>query len=584
MVKITQKAKCTVAVKLGLVALALSIPLIFSSRAHAAEGDLFVTDLETNSVVVYSTDGTQRVFATGLDSPQGLGFDQVGDLYVADGGSGNIYKYTADATRTLFASGLNGPVGLAYSSLSNDLVVAENGANQVTSINADGTVDTTFPIASPLGIAIRNLSKDASIPALNTTWAVSNPDPADSFVQERIDGSGINTFLQMLDPRAIAFTANPVETDYASAYISTGDDMPGDGMGSIWAIGTTAGSNGSFSNTVSLFATGLGDPRGMAFRRMLFDPAGIGTLFVADTSNGQIWQITPPPNHSQTVFVTGGQPNYLAFETILAGKPENISTRGQVLTGENVLIVGFIVTGDAGTEKTVVLRGLGPSLADATPPVTGVLADPFLELHYPDGTVVSNDNWMDNSAEDIATLEGIDGGALVPTNAAESVLVTTLAPGAYTAILSGVGGTTGVGMVEAYDTNPTDPGEFGNISTRGYVSGGDDVLIGGFILGPENEADRVLVRAIGPELTSAGIASALLDPMLDLYDSNGNLLKSNDNWADTAEGEISATGLAPTDPSESAILANLRAGAYTAIVSGVNGATGVALVEVYHVP
>ena len=572
------------AVKLGLVALALSMPFMFSRRAHAAEGDLFVTDLATNSIVVYSTDGTQRVFATGLNSPQGLAFDPVGNLYVADGGSGNIYKYTADATRTTFATGLNGPVGLAYSSLSNDLAVAENGADQVTSLKADGTVDTSFTIASPLGIAIRNLAKNAQIPALNTTWVVSNPDPTDSFVQERIDGSAINTFLKMLDPRAIAFTANPVTTDYASAYVSTGDDTAGDGMGSIWAIGTTADSNGSFTNTVDLFATGLGDPRGMAFRRMLFDPMGIGTLFVADTSNGQIWQITPPPNPSQTVFVTGGQPNYLAFETILAGKVENISTRGQVLTGDNVLIVGFIVTGDVGTEKTVVLRGLGPSLANATPPVAGVLADPFLELHYPDGTVVSNDNWMDNSAQDIATLEGIDGGALVPTNAAESVLVTTLAPGAYTAILSGVGGSTGVGMVEAYDTNPTDSGEFGNSSTRGYVSGGDDVLIAGVILGPDNEAARVLVRAIGPELTDAGVASALLDPMLDLYDGNGNLLKSNDDWADTAEGEISATGIAPTDPRESAILANLRAGAYTAIVSGKNGATGVALVEVYHVP
>ena len=522
----------------------------------------------------------QRVFATGLNSPQGLAFDPVGNLYVADGGSGNIYKYTADATRTTFATGLNGPVGLAYSSLTNDLAVAENGADQVTSLKADGTVDTTFAISSPLGIAIRNLAKNDQITAVNTTWVVSNPDLPDSLVLEKIDGIAMpNTFLEMLDPRAITFTANPVTTDYASAYVSTGD-----GMGSVWAIGTTADSNGNLTNTVDLFASGLGDPRGMAFRRMLFDPMGIGTLFVADTSNSQIWQITPPPNPGQTVFVTGGQPNYLAFETILAGKVENISTRGQVLTGDNVLIVGFIVTGDVGTEKTVVLRGLGPSLANATPPVAGVLADPFLELHYPDGTVVSNDNWMDNSAQDIATLEGIDGGALVPTNAAESVLVTTLAPGAYTAILSGVGGSTGVGMVEAYDTNPTDSGEFGNSSTRGYVSGGDDVLIAGVILGPDNEAARVLVRAIGPELTDAGVASALLDPMLDLYDGNGNLLKSNDDWADTAEGEISATGIAPTDPRESAILANLRAGAYTAIVSGKNGATGVALVEVYHVP
>ena len=172
MIKTKQRAKCTVAVKLGLVALALSVPLIFSRRAHAAEGDLFVTDLETNSIVVYSTDGTQRVFATGLDSPQGLGFDPLGNLYVADGGKRQHLQICSrcDSNHFRYWTERSGRAGLLQ--YDNDLVVAENGGNQVTSLKADGTLDTTFPIASPLGIAVRNLSKDASIPAVNTTWAV----------------------------------------------------------------------------------------------------------------------------------------------------------------------------------------------------------------------------------------------------------------------------------------------------------------------------------------------------------------------------------------------------------------------------
>ncbi len=254
----------------------------------------------------------------------------------------------------------------------------------------------------------------------------------------------------------------------------------------------------------------------------------------------------------------------------------NISTRLDVETGDNVMIGGFIVTGTQ--PKKVIVRGIGPSLG--TLGVAGALADPVLELHEPDGTVVTNDNWKDTQeAEIMAT-------TLAPSNDLESAIVETLNPGAYTAIVSGKNGGTGIGLVEAYDLDSTVDSKLANISTRGLVQTGDNVMIGGFIvLGPNPQ--NVIVRAIGPSLAST-VAGALADPMLELHDSNGTVLASNDNWRDTQEAQITATGLAPANNAESAIVMTLPSSltgiGYTAIVTGVNGTTGVALVDVYTLP
>jgi hypothetical protein len=206
-----------------------------------------------------------------------------------------------------------------------------------------------------------------------------------------------------------------------------------------------------------------------------------------------------------------------------------------------------------------------------------------LELHYPGGAVRVNDDWMQNSATDQATIKA---NGLAPKDPSESALVVTLNPGAYTAILRGKNNTTGIGMVEAFDINKTVDSEMGNISTRGLVQDGDDVMIGGFIIDPSQTAARVLIRGIGPSLAKANppVPNPLANPYLELHDGNGMLINSNDNWQDTAKGEIAATGIAPTNPAEAAILANLRSGPYTAIVKGAKGGTGVALVEVYHLP
>jgi hypothetical protein len=246
----------------------------------------------------------------------------------------------------------------------------------------------------------------------------------------------------------------------------------------------------------------------------------------------------------------------------------NISTRGLVETGDNVLIGGFIITGTQ--PKAVILRAIGPSL-----PVAGAMADPTLELHDGAGTLIaSNDNWMDASNK-----QAIIDTTIPPTNNLESAILTSLLPGAYTAIVSGVNNSSGIALVEAYDLDQTVDSELANISTRGLVGTGDNVLIGGFIvLGVD--AQKVIVRAIGPTLPVTG---KLADPTLELYDSNGMLLAMDDNWQDdpVQEAEIIATGIPPTDPRESALVETLAPAAYTAIVRGKNDSTGIALVEVY---
>lgn len=242
----------------------------------------------------------------------------------------------------------------------------------------------------------------------------------------------------------------------------------------------------------------------------------------------------------------------------------NISTRGLVQTGDNVLIGGFIVTGTK--PKKVIIRGIGSSLGGAN--IASPLADPTLELHSGSTIMASNDNWQDTQSA------AIRATGIPPENDLESAIIATLDPGPYTAVLAGKNAGTGVGLVEVYDLNPAADSNLGNISTRGFVKAGDDVLIGGFIL---RNAAKVLVRALGPSLAGDGVSNSLADPLLELHAQDGSLIASNDNW----KAEIEATGIPPTQDKESAISQTLPPGNYTAIVRGLNDTTGNALVEVY---
>jgi len=267
----------------------------------------------------------------------------------------------------------------------------------------------------------------------------------------------------------------------------------------------------------------------------------------------------------------------------------NISTRAFVQTGDNVVIGGFIVQG---TEpKKVIIRAIGPELSQYGIP--NPLYNPTLELHDGTGALIgSNDNWMSTIIGGIIThnqVSDVMDSGHAPTDGRESAIVADLPAGNYTAIVRGVNNMTGVALVEVYDLSPETNSILGNISTRAFVQTGDNVMIGGFIVAG-TESKRVIVRAIGPELTQYGVPDALNNPTLELHNGTGALIASNDNWLHTIVGGIITSdqtqairnsGYAPGDVRESAIIADLPPGNYTAIVRAVDNMTGVALVEVY---
>src|SRR6266542_142183 len=251
----------------------------------------------------------------------------------------------------------------------------------------------------------------------------------------------------------------------------------------------------------------------------------------------------------------------------------NLSTRGLVSVGDNVLIGGFIVTGPG--PKSVVLRALGPSLSGFG--LSGVLADPVLKVYDSSRTLIaSNDDWQ----ADIGAAYIVQNG-LAPGNPSESATLQTLAPGAYTVIVNGKDPTPGIGLVELYDLSPLSNSKLVNMSARGSVGTGDIVLISGFIVG-DVESATVVVRALGPSLASFGVSGVLSDPTLTIQDANGTPIASNDNWQDDINAiDVQKNALSLPNERESEIVLHLPAGAYTAIVRGAGGGTGVGLVEVY---
>ena len=257
-----------------------------------------------------------------------------------------------------------------------------------------------------------------------------------------------------------------------------------------------------------------------------------------------------------------------------ASRLVNISTRMRVGTGDDVLIGGFIISGTQ--SKKIILRALGPSLAASG--IAGALSNPTMELHNSSGGLIaSNDDWQQSSQAAQIASSGIP-----PTNPMESAIIATLAPGSYTAIVRGVNNMTGIAMIEGYEIG-AGTAKLVNISTRGRVATGDGVLIGGFIV-QGSASKKILIRAAGPSLGvgPGAVNHALANPFLELRNSAGSLVASNDNWGSSpSAAQITATGIPPARAEESAILATLTPGNYTAIVRGVNNTTGVALVELY---
>ena len=458
----------------------------------------------------------------GTDATGSTGLDFFGAGILLTGGSGTTIGGPLGSGNVIAFNGGNGGVAVAAASTGNNIFGNSIFANEGIGINLiGGTEDPTTGVTAndfpDSDAGANNLQNYPVIGAI----AVEGRDRS-------VEGS---------------LTSNP-NTDYVLNFYSNAEaDLSGYGEGETWLgsldVHTNAQSTVDFS--FPLEASSLG----RFITATATDPDG-------DTSEFSLASDLVPP----------------------LSRFLNISTRLRVQTGDNVLIGGFIIDGTEA--KEVIVRAIGPSLGDFG--VADPLANPILELHYPDGTtVVTNNNWRDTQeAEIMAT-------GLAPNDELESAILATLDPGAYTAIVRGVNGGTGIGLVETYDLDQAVDSSLANISTRGLVETGDNVMIGGIIVGPDQSPDgSILLRGIGPSLGDFGIANPLADPTLELRDGNGVLIVSNDNWRSTQEAAIEDTGLAPNDDLEAAILATLASGSYTAILSGVGGTTGVGLVELYH--
>jgi cytochrome c peroxidase len=290
---------------------------------------------------------------------------------------------------------------------------------------------------------------------------------------------------------------------------------------------------------------------------------------------------TPAPSPSPTPNATPvptPTPGLTPTPAPIPAQPLNISTRLGVGSGDNAMIGGFIITGN--TTKQVLIRALGPSLSNAG--LTGLLDDPVLELRGANGNLlVQNDDWKE------AQRSQIENTSFQPVDDREAVIIASLPPAAYTAVLTGKNRTTGIGLLEIYDLDQAAASQLANISTRGVVGAQNNVMIGGFILGgnpPQAGNTRVAVRGLGPSLTQFGLGNPLADPTLELHDANGATLIANDNWTDdpASAALLTANGLAPANSNESAILISLPPGQFTAVLAGKNSGTGIGIIEVYN--
>ena len=417
---------------------------------------------------------------------------------------------------------------------------------------------TATPTPTPAPTATPTPTPEPSASPTPVPSATPNTPPGNNVsVQSPSRDAGV-TFAQVTGEGATTFT--PIEPPSSAGTPPNGysivDDAP------AYDITTTAAYNGAI--TVCLAAPTLTEPQVFNRARLLHGEGGVlvdrtvSRDFAAKQVCARVSSLSP--------FVVAISPP--------VGQLRNIATRLRVQTGENVLIGGLIVSG---TEpKRVILRAIGPSLSRV---FNGVLSDTTLELYDGDTLVGSNDNWKDSQRDEI------EATTIPPDHELESAMARTLAPGSYTAVMSGKDGRTGIGVIEAYDLDPAANSKLANIASRGFVESGDNVMIGGLIVGGNGEANtRVLVRAIGPSLGKGGVTGALQDPTLELRDTNGEVVRENDNWQESQEAEIDATTIPPSEEAESAIIASLPPGSYTAVVRGKNGSVGVGLVEVYNVP
>ena len=499
----------------------------------AAPGDLYDGGLNSGNLYRFTPSGGSPTVFVALASDW-LAFDIKGNLFAA--ANNRIAKITPNGAITTFTSGL-APSGLAFDA-AGILYAGDTSTGKIFKFTPSGGAGVEFAsgINGPIGLAF-----DRS---------------GNLFVSE----SGTNSILKI--------TPNGMKTVFASG-LNSPQGLAFDSNGNLYEANLASNSVLKFSpggGPPAIFKSSLGGPRSLAFDSN-------ANLFVGEFGSHAIDKIAP--NGTLTPFASNVFVGGLAFEPPTA-QLTNISTRASVQTGEGVTIGGFILTGT--DLKQVVVRGLGPTLGQPPFNVPNVLADPTLQLIDGTGkTIFINDNWKETQQT------GIQATGLAPPNDFESAIRIALQPGKYTAILSGKNNTTGVGLVEVYDIEKSVFSALTNVSTRGFVGTDQNVMIGGFITEGGNGSTQIVIRGLGPTLGQPpfNVPNVLADPKLTLVNSNGNIVRGNNNWKDSQQAAIQATGLAPPNDLEAAILVTVAAGRYTAILEGNGGGTGIALVEVY---
>lgn len=439
----------------------------------------------------------------------------------------------------------------------------------------------------PQGIAFERNATNNTIGGVNPgdgnliSFAAPNPMVSDQPIAAGVtDGRATAGFgRNFIEGNSISGNGG-LGIDLAAAGVTPNDVGDADGIQNYPFLTSAVFANGAVRVTGSLNSNANTSFRIELFGNDNTDPSGHGqgqhylgfTNVTTDADGNASFDVTLPVPASVTSIssTATGPAGTSEFSAALSAELLNISTRAEVGTGDDVVIAGFIISGpDA---KTVMLRGIGPSMSANGAPMPGRLQDPVIALYDSSGTQIAvNNDWQSTHAAEIAAT------GLAPTDDLESALLVTLPPAAYTVKLLGLG-RTGIGLVEIYDLAPQSS-VLANISTRSRVETGDSVMIGGFIIGGNNgRGARVLIRGLGPSIP--GVPNSLPDPTLELRDENGALLASNDDWK-TNEAQVAATGIPPTDERESALVADLVSGNYTAILRGKNNSAGTGLIEVY---
>jgi YVTN family beta-propeller protein len=546
-----------------------------------------------NSVVV--VDGASNAMTvipagSGAGGPVAIGINVLTNMIYVPSADGTLLSINGatNATSTIaIAANAN---AISVNPLTNTIFVldAAGGVTPVTGAAGSATSTGITTTITPLG---GNTGGTSGSIQLNASSSMSAPFNAVRKVYYRFDSTGPWTLATGTGPYTAAYSGLAAGAHSIEAVATNSLEAPSinTDLASVPIVGNIA--SYAFTTSTSVFPLNV-IKAGNGAGTVTSSPAGIncGTTCSFNFASGSSVALTATPASGMTfqgwsgggcsgtgacnVTVNAATDVTATFMNPDPPRLGNIATRGQVLTGNDVMIGGFVIGGSV--NKTVVVRARGPSLAAFG--ITNALANPLLQLvRSSDQTqIASNDDW-----QSAANAAQVTASGFAPSHSLESAILMSLPPGAYTAIVSGVGGGTGVGIVEVFEVDHFESPLI-NIATRGKVLTGNDVMIGGFVI-QGGGSQTVVVRGRGPSLVPFGITNALADPVLQLVRSSDQAtIATNDDWiAASNASAINDSGFAPSSAKEAAILITLPPGAYTAILSGAGGGTGVGIIEVF---